>query len=179
MHGLTLVADFLLKVSQIALYACIFNCLFGTLGAFLLLNLPLPEIDSVRTFLKKLDQLRNENLFKRYYLSCLKYCIAAGIVAGLFTYQQFHKFDFFYSFLYGIAGPFAIRREISKRMVTEPFVNMIDKGFSTSTEIINEYEDTKRNIADKLDSIDLAIDETCLHIDNKVDKEQKQKAAQT
>ena len=148
------VADCLSELSQIPLYGFIFNFGAGFIGAFLFLRLPLqPDIDSAKKYMRFLDDLRKENLSKDYFFYTLKYCLAAGVASAIVVQLQFGRFNVVYAFLYGVAGPYALRKQISERLLKRPVDRAVGSTLTNSDEIIMEYDKVKEQISRRLDEL--------------------------
>lgn len=150
-------SEFVVEVTKIPVFSFMFNMLFSFLGAFIFFQLPTADIASSIRHLKFLDDLRKENLKKYYYIYALRYCFAASLFASITVQHQFGKFSYFYSFVYGVAGPFALRKQISEKLLEGPIDKFFGESLNSSEKGIDQYSDTKKQVEDKLELLSAAI----------------------
>jgi hypothetical protein len=148
------ISDCLLVLAQTPLYGFIFNGLTGFASAYIFLRFPLlPDFGSARKYMRFFDDLREENLSKDYLLYTLKYCLAAGIVTAVIAHLQFGKFNLVNAFIYGAAGPYALRKQISEQLFKRPVDRAVGNTMTTSDEIIMEYDKGKDKVSRRLDEL--------------------------
>lgn len=156
------IANFLDNIIDYGIVSFLMNMLVASASSFISCKL-FPDVRQLKRKLEyiklfgggiKLSDTVRSNLYD------IKYSVGVGFCAAMVVEFQFKSFSYFYSFAYGIAGPYAIKEQIRKHLISKQMNNI-------------EY-DIDKSVNKELDAYDEVIEKTNSELE-KIRKESTEK----